>query len=143
MTMPERCFFCDVQTREDAKRIHENPSFFARYDDFPVSAGHAEIISRRHVSVLTDLMAEEWADLHAFLRDVRECLAENHRPDGFTIGVNEGKAGGQTIPHLHIHLIPRYAGDVGNPRGGIRNIIPGRGDYRDAAIEQGKGNYVE
>jgi diadenosine tetraphosphate (Ap4A) HIT family hydrolase len=72
---------------------------------------------------------EEYADAFALVRHVKELLQEQFRPEGFNIGVNCGEAAGQSVFHAHIHIIPRYTGDVPNPRGGVRNIIPGKGNY--------------
>ena len=99
------------------------------WDAFPVSKGHALIITRRHVSSWFDATDEEKTALNKAIEKAKLIIEENHKPDGFNIGININEAGGQTIFHLHQHLIPRYVGDVSNPRGGIRNIIPGKGSY--------------
>ena len=127
--MTKKCFFCDIQKQEDDKKILENEDFFSRYDDFPVSKGHTEVISKDHISSLFDLSAQQLANCYDLLKKTKNLIQEKFKPDGFNIGVNEGKAAGQSIPHLHIHIIPRYNGDVKNPRGGIRNIFPEKADY--------------
>ncbi|MCW1296553.1 MAG: HIT family protein [Candidatus Parvarchaeota archaeon] len=154
------CVFCELYNRKE-EVIYESKHFFARFDKFPVSPGHAEIISKRHVASLFDLVNDEWSDLqHAIIdvvklientdlkkvyensienplneKSVQFCkkmldhIGINKKPDGYNIGVNEGKAAGRTIDHLHIHIIPRYFGDIENPIGGIRNVIPKMGNY--------------
>jgi diadenosine tetraphosphate (Ap4A) HIT family hydrolase len=98
-------------------------------DRYPLSEGHSLVVPGRHVASLSDLTAEEEAELWALVREVREDLAASHDPGGFNIGVNDGEAAGQTVGHAHIHVIPRYAGDVVDPRGGIRWVIPDRAAY--------------
>ena len=128
-----KCFFCDIQTGSTDKKILENKSFFSRFDLFPVALGHAEIVLKRHAESFFDLTAEEVSDMHDLLVKMKCIIDEQFHPDGYTIGVNDGRAAGRTIDHLHIHLIPRYTGDVENPRGGVRNVIPGKGDYVDVS----------
>jgi diadenosine tetraphosphate (Ap4A) HIT family hydrolase len=102
----------------------ENETFFARYDNFPATPGHIEIVPKRHVESFFDLNTNEVAQAYELILKVKDCLSELVRPDGYTIGVNEGRAAGRSVDHLHIHLIPRYKGDVADPRGGIRQIVP-------------------
>ncbi len=128
-----KCFFCDIQLSSDDKKIVENNSFFSRFDDFPISPGHSEIISKKHIESFFDLTESELSEMYDLILKTRLVIEKRFRPDGYNIGINEGKAAGQTINHLHIHLIPRYIGDVDNPRGGVRNIIKGKGDYGDEA----------
>ena len=98
-------------------------------DGFPVSEGHTLIVPRRHVPSLWDLFANELDDIWKLAAEVRELLAAEHSPDGFNVGVNDGAAAGQTVDHAHLHIIPRYSGDVPDPRGGIRLLIPERARY--------------
>ena len=102
---------------------------FAFPDSFPVSKGHALVIPRRHVASIWEMTKEEYGDAFDLVRQVKDILQEKFEPQGFNIGVNCGVVAGQSVFHAHIHVIPRYAGDVPNPRGGVRNIIPGRGNY--------------
>lgn len=118
----EECIFCDLQTSRARRIIAENSLFFAVPDQYPVSRGHTLVLPKRHLTTLADLDSKEMSALGEILKAVREKLREELDPDGYNIGVNEGEAAGQTIPHLHIHVIPRFAGDVDEPRGGIRNI---------------------
>ena len=98
-------------------------------DGYPVFPGHSLVIPKRHVGSFFKLTEVERAALFALLDRTEELVAEQHRPDGCNIGINDGAAAGQTVPHLHIHLIPRYDGDQPNPRGGVRWVIPEKADY--------------
>ena len=100
----------------------------ALWDGFPVSDGHALLVPRRHVADWFDASDEERAELLAAVQVVRAKIEETRRPDGYNIGINVGEAGGQTVFHLHVHVIPRYAGDVPDPRGGVRHVIPDLGN---------------
>lgn len=92
------------------------------YDKFPVNRGHVLVIPKRHEPSFFAITSEERNALFALLERAKEELDRIHKPDGYNIGINCGEAAGQTIFHLHIHLIPRYGGDVEKPRGGVRNI---------------------
>ena len=131
-----KCFFCDIQNKEDSQRFAENKLFFARFDDFPVSKGHCEIIPKAHIISFFDLTGEQVLSLYELLEKIKEILGEKFNPDGYNVGINEGKAAGRTQDHLHVQIIPRYEGDVENPRGGIRNIIPNKGDYKKEMKER-------
>jgi len=109
--------------------IMESPNCAAFYDLYPVSEGHALVIPHQPVVSLFDLDAPLQAELWDLVRQVREALTERFEPDGFNIGVNDGRAAGQTVPHAHVHIIPRYHGDVPDPRGGIRWILPDKAKY--------------
>ena len=111
------------------EKIAENENAFAIYDAFPVSKGHVLVIPKRVVAEIFDLNDEEYSSCFNLVKDVKKILEEKFKPDGFNIGINNGEKAGQTIFHAHIHVIPRYSGDVDNPRGGIRHVIPGKGDY--------------
>ena len=128
--MKKPCFFCDIQEqKDDDKRIMENEHFFARYDDFAISPGHCEIIPKEHHPSFFDLTPEQLSACYALIKETQAILEEEFHPDGYNIGINEGEAAGRTQHHLHIHIIPRYVGDVENPRGGVRHIIPKKADY--------------
>ena len=94
-------------------------------DGFPISPGHSLIIPKRHVGSFFDITDTERSALLKLLDEAQK----EFQPDGFNIGINDGQAAGQTVPHLHIHLIPRFAGDRTDPRGGVRWIIPEKADY--------------
>ena len=98
-------------------------------DGFPISEGHTLVIPKRHVELLFDLPEDDLAKVWALVAKVRQVLKKKYKPDGFNIGVNEGRAAGQTVSHAHVHIIPRRAGDVPDPRGGIRWVIPGKAKY--------------
>jgi diadenosine tetraphosphate (Ap4A) HIT family hydrolase len=122
------CPFCSP----DPERVfHEGDKAFAMWDGFPVNPGHALIIPRRHIASWFDATAEEQAEMLAMVSRMREAIEAEHAPAGYNIGVNVGWAGGQTVDHLHLHVIPRYDGDVEDPRGGIRWVIPQRASYWD------------
>ena len=98
-------------------------------DRYPVATGHALVVSRSHVASLYDLDAVEQAAVWDLAAHVRCMLALRHQPDGFTIGINVGVAAGQTVSHAHVHVIPRYQGDIADPRGGIRWVLPQHAAY--------------
>ncbi|KAF5050545.1 AP-4-A phosphorylase [anaerobic digester metagenome] len=123
---PVKCIFCDPDL---SNVILQNSHSYVRYDGFPVSPGHALIIPHRHVSSLFDLTDEECESVWKLLQSAKKLIETKYRPDGFNVGVNIGQAAGQTIEHLHIHLIPRYRGDMSDPRGGVRGVIPSKQQY--------------
>lgn len=98
-------------------------------DAFPISPGHTLIIPTRHIGSFFDLSSYEREDLMSLLAAAKANVETEFKPDGYNIGINDGPAAGQTVPHLHIHLIPRYKGDLPDPRGGVRWIIPDKADY--------------
>jgi superfamily II DNA or RNA helicase/diadenosine tetraphosphate (Ap4A) HIT family hydrolase/HKD family nuclease len=106
-----------------------NDSAFAIADRYPVSPGHALVIPRRVIATWWEATEAERADILALVDQVKDRLDAELRPDGYNVGFNSGAAAGQTVEHLHIHVIPRYRGDVPDPRGGVRHVIPGRGNY--------------
>ena len=111
------------------ERIFENSVGFVIYDKFAVNKGHCLIIPKREYADYFDSTNEEIIGLNKLLFQTREYLKEKYKPNGFNVGINSGEYAGQTVFHMHIHLIPRYKNDVKNPRGGVRNVIPGKGDY--------------
>ena len=127
--MKNYCLFCDKNNSKEHKIICENNLFYARYDNYAVSKGHSEIVSKKHIESFFDLTDEEIIQMYDLTKKVKEIIQEKYNPDAYNIGLNNGKEAGQTIHHLHLHIIPRYKGDVKNPRGGIRNIIPEKGNY--------------
>ena len=128
MNRDQQCFFCDIKSPKN-KIIFENDVCYARWDNFPVSKGHAEIVPKEHIESIFDLKESQLTELFSMLSKTKKLIQDVYDPDGYNIGINEGESAGRTVHHLHIHLIPRYRGDVVNPRGGVRNIIPGKGDY--------------
>ena len=119
------CIFCHL----DRDILAESSLSLAVFDSFPVSKGHALVIPRRHVATIWDMTEEEYADAFLLARKVKDVLQARYAPDAFNVGVNCGEVAGQSVWHAHIHVIPRYAGDSPNPKGGVRNIIAGKGQY--------------
>jgi diadenosine tetraphosphate (Ap4A) HIT family hydrolase len=115
------CPFCEP---DDTHIFATSALAYALWDAYPVSAGHALLLPKRHVEQFFDLTLEEKAALFHLLDAAREVLRERYRPDAFNVGINVGLAAGQTVQHAHVHLIPRYQGDVEDPRGGVRGVIP-------------------
>ncbi len=122
----DTCPFCEP---DPARIVHSGPECLALRDGFPVSPGHTLVVPRRHVASIFTLNEEEWVAVWAMVGVVRRELAEEEVPDGFNIGVNDGTAAGQTIAHAHVHVIPRRTGDVEDPRGGVRWVIPAKVRY--------------
>jgi mutator protein MutT len=112
-----------------ARVILETDAALAFYDGFPLSEGHALVVPRKPVASLFELDAVLQAAVWEAVRLTRELLEEKYKPDGFNIGINDGRAAGQTVPHAHVHVIPRYEGDLADPRGGIRWVLPERAAY--------------
>jgi diadenosine tetraphosphate (Ap4A) HIT family hydrolase len=105
----------------------ENALAYVRHDNNSLSRGHVLVIPKRHVANFFDMTAQEQSAVLALLTEIQRAIQKQHSPDGYNIGVNVGKAGGQSRMHVHLHLIPRYAGDVPDPGGGIRCVLSGRG----------------
>ena len=122
--MESPCPFCSI-----SGALFENELAYVREDKFPVSPGHLLIIPKRHVPDWFLLIREEQQAMLALLSRAKEYLDVRYHPDGYNIGINCGEAAGQTVFHVHMHLIPRYAGDTGNPRGGVRGVIAEKKDY--------------
>ena len=120
------CPFC---IPDEARIIARCKCAIAIRDRFPVSEGHTLIIPYSHVGSIFDLFVEEQREIWGFVGQVRHHLARELTIDAFNIGINDGKNAGQTVDHAHIHVIPRRPGDVSDPRGGIRLIIPERARY--------------
>ena len=115
----------------EAEWVCANELAFAIFDSFPVSPGHVLVITRRVVPTYFDCTAAEQAAVMVLVGEVKRLLDErlDPKPDGYNVGFNAGAAAGQTVPHVHVHVIPRYAGDMGDPRGGVRHVIPEKGNY--------------
>ena len=124
---PTNCYFCQVIA--DGKIELGSSLAVARFDNYPISPGHALILPRRHVADWFDLTTDEQTQILSLAQQMRDRLAAERQPDGWNMGLNIGAAGGQTIGHVHLHLIPRYAGDQADPRGGVRWIFPERAVY--------------
>jgi len=120
------CLFCAIPPEQI---VIDGPIAVAARDSYPVSKGHTLIIPRRHVASFFETTDEERQAMMKLLDEMKARLDREHKPDGYNIGINGGAAAGQTVMHLHIHLIPRYAGDRADPRGGVRWIIPEKAAY--------------
>jgi len=121
-----KCPFCSFA---DEKIVEAGPLAVIRRDGFPLSPGHLLIVPRRHVASLFETSPEERSAIFALIDRAKNLIEQEYKPDGYNVGINDGVAAGQTVMHLHVHVIPRYAGDVADPRGGIRWIIPGKAAY--------------
>lgn len=121
------CPFCNIN--QDFELIAESATSFAIMDKFPVSKGHSLIIPKTHTNDYFNLSFKEQSGLIFLLNKVKKIIEKKYSPTGFNVGININEAAGQTIPHVHIHLIPRYTGDVQDPTGGVRNVIPSKGNY--------------
>jgi diadenosine tetraphosphate (Ap4A) HIT family hydrolase len=121
------CPFCNPDT--DRKLLLESAMAYAMLDKFPVSDGHTLIIPKKHCGNYFELSFKEQSACWFMLNKAKEILTKKLNPDGFNVGINISEAAGQTVPHVHIHLIPRFKGDVKEPRGGIRGVIPEKKNY--------------
>lgn len=116
---------CELCSRDEW--ILENALAYVRHDNNSLSRGHVLVIPKRHVESFFDMTVDEQSAVLALLRGMQKSIHKQHSPDGYNIGVNVGKAGGQSRMHVHVHLIPRYEGDVPDPKGGIRCVLSGSG----------------
>jgi diadenosine tetraphosphate (Ap4A) HIT family hydrolase len=126
--MSKPCPFCSSL---ESRIFLENDLSIAILDGYPISEGHSLIIPKRHVRSIFEVQKNELLSLFNLIADVKNKLTDQFDPAGFNIGINDNEAAGQTINHLHIHLIPRYKGDQTDPRGGIRWIFPDKAKYWD------------
>lgn len=126
------CVFCSL---EPSRLCFEGELVVAFWDSYAVSHGHCLLIPRRHVATWWEATPQERVALVEATETVKQLIERTHRPDGYNIGVNSGEAAGQTIHHLHMHVIPRYRGDVPDPRGGVRYVIPAKANYLDRRLE--------
>lgn len=124
MTKP--CPFCALPLE---RIIDSNDLAMVIRDGYPVSPGHTLVIPKRHIGSWFEITLEEQSAILDLLGRAKAVLEEEFKPDGHNIGINDGPTAGQTVPHLHMHLIPRYNGDLEDPRGGVRWIIPGKAKY--------------
>jgi diadenosine tetraphosphate (Ap4A) HIT family hydrolase len=122
MKTKSECPFCNLDSQREL--ILESQYTYSVYDKFPVSKGHALILPKRHCADYFELTLEEQSACWSMVNTVKQILMQKFNPDGFNVGINVNKEAGQTIPHVHIHLIPRYKGDVKDPEGGVRGVIP-------------------
>jgi diadenosine tetraphosphate (Ap4A) HIT family hydrolase len=116
----------DCELCRPQEQLFESDFAYVRYDSNSLSRGHVIVVPRRHVADFFDMSAAEQGSVVALLNRAKKLIDEKHKPDGYNIGVNIGRAAGQARMHVHVHLIPRYAGDVPDPRGGIRCVLAGK-----------------
>ena len=122
------CLFCNITKSVCA---HENKLAYASYDSYPVSEHHCLVIPKRHIKDYFDLTNEELLACNNLIKIVKnEIIKKDKKVTGFNLGTNIGKVSGQSIHHCHFHLIPRREGDVENPQGGVRSVIPNKQHYR-------------
>ena len=119
--------FCDEFPKE--RVVYQDDTWLAIYDNYPVSKGHVLLIPKRHCDTYFDLNYVELASLGVTIGIIKFILNNKFHPTGYNIGVNCGKSAGQTVMHCHIHIIPRYDGDMEDPRGGVRGVIPEKQKY--------------
>jgi diadenosine tetraphosphate (Ap4A) HIT family hydrolase len=125
--MENQCPFC---TMNESAIIMKNDTCYAVYDIFPATEGHVLVIPFRHSASFFDYTKDEVANMWDLVNECKKYLDDKYAPNGYNIGMNIGESAGQTVFHLHIHIIPRRKGDVENPRGGIRHAVKGKGDYK-------------
>jgi diadenosine tetraphosphate (Ap4A) HIT family hydrolase len=119
---PQECTFCSIVAGETAADVvFQTEAYCCIRDRYPVTDGHTLLLPKRHVRLLE---AADWASLNATLDRAIEHVRSETNPDGLNVGIKDGPAAGQTVPHLHWHIIPRYEGDTANPAGGVRGVIP-------------------
>jgi diadenosine tetraphosphate (Ap4A) HIT family hydrolase len=124
---PDRCAFC----QRDRDRVLDDELVHALRDAYPVSPGHTLVICNRHVATYFDATPQERAAIWAAVERIKSDLDATLQPDGYNVGFNAGPAAGQTVMHLHVHVIPRFVGDTKDPRGGVRGVIPDKQKYGD------------
>ena len=119
-----KCPFCNIKTV-----LFEDDLCFVINDNYPVTQGHCLIIPKKHSSNYFECSKDEVDSLNSLIIKTKDYLDKNYQPSGYNVGFNCGESGGQTIFHTHIHVIPRYDGDMKNPRGGVRGVIPNKQSY--------------
>lgn len=127
--MPDSCLFCQLSKDHTRSSIYEDELCYVLEDRYPVTEGHLLIIPKEHVRHWFEASPELQAHLMQVAGNMRLHLLERYAPDGFNLGMNCEKVAGQSVMHLHVHLIPRYEGDVANPLGGVRGVIPEKQQY--------------
>lgn len=121
-----KCPFCNIKIDDI---ILKNEKCYARFDKYPVNKGHILIIPFRHFDNYFDATYEEKMAILSLLEEAKKYMDKEYKPDGYNIGINVGQSAGQTIMHLHLHFIPRYTGDMNDPRGGVRGVLPEKRIY--------------
>ena len=124
----KNCKFCNI---ENDRIVIKSELSIAFFDLYPVNIGHSLIVPKRHISNYFELTPEEKIDIWNIVDKLKLLLEKEFKPDGFNVGINIGESAGQTIFHCHIHVIPRYQGDMDYPEGGVRGVIPSKQKYRN------------
>lgn len=128
----DNCIFCENKGINLLDHVIPNlKNWYLKWDEYPVNPGHILIIPKRHFQSIFEINLIEFMELWKALYYAKRMIEKDYKPDGYNVGINDGEAAGQSIMHLHIHLIPRYKGDVENPRGGVRGVIPNKQNYGD------------
>ena len=128
----DNCIFCENKgINLLGYEIPNLKNWYLKWDEYPVNPGHILIIPKRHFQSIFEINLVEFIELWKALYYAKKMIENDYKPDGYNVGINDGEAAGQSIMHLHIHLIPRYKGDVENPRGGVRSVIPNKQNYGD------------
>jgi diadenosine tetraphosphate (Ap4A) HIT family hydrolase len=122
----KNCPFCHPQ---QSRVFLSDDLIIGLWDGYPVSEGHALLVPKRHIATWFDATQEEQQALTTAIEIAKTKIERQHAPDGYNVGFNAGEAAGQTVFHLHVHVIPRYRGDVSDPRGGVRGVIPAKAAY--------------
>jgi len=122
------CLFCKLKNEEN-KIIYQDDNVFCIYDNFPVGKGHILVITKRHIKDYFETSVFEVSSIDKALKYCKTLIDKEYNPTGYNIGINNGLSAGQTIMHLHVHLMPRYDDDSKNPRGGVRGVISEKQDY--------------
>jgi len=127
-----KCVFCNV---DGARIAWRSATALAFWDGYPVSPGHALVVPRRHAASWADLTSDERTAIITGIDGLRALINKQHNPDGYNVGFNDGPAAGQTVMHFHVHVIPRYEGDVPDPRGGVRWVLGNKAVYWEDSEE--------
>ena len=127
--MHTNCPFCEIINNDIQRIIFQNDLAIVLRDGYPISNGHTLIIPKRHVDSYFSITKEERNAIFELVEQTKKDIDNEFKPDAYNIGINDGVEAGQTVPHLHIHLIPRYKGDAEDPRGGVRWLFPDKADY--------------
>lgn len=126
----KECVFCE-QFIPNRNPLFENKLAIAYFDEFPVSKDHTLIITKRHAVTFFDITNEEQIAIIELLNKCKKYIDKKYHPDGYNVGLNCGESAGQSVMHIHMHLIPRYNGDVEDPRGGVRGVIPNKKNIKE------------
>jgi len=126
--MSKNCIFCELR---DERVIGECELTKTFIDSYPASPGHTLIVPKRHFATYFEATEDEMLAIGKAVQNAKQILDEEFSPDGYNIGINNGLAAGQSVMHLHVHLIPRYKGDVEDPKGGVRWILKDKANYWD------------